>query len=180
MEAYFDNKNNVLNARIRISRDDSVVYSISTTFGLRGRKITVLRDDNPTIGGPAIVGIFHWKEGAFEIHGQKKMIKDMRRIEGGFLKKTHHWKWSSKRKEYQLKYEDGLWKATLDNNMLIAARFSVPARPHLFTKPEPSLLHLTKTALEKDEVFVIMAFIYSEVKRQDKTNSSSVNGGIGW
>lgn len=62
-------------------------------------------------------------------------------------------------------------KATLDNNMLIAARFSVPSRPHLFTKPEPSMLHLTKTALEEDEVFLIMVFIFSEVKRQDKTVS---------
>lgn len=82
--------------------------------------------------------------------------------------------------------------------MLIAARFLVPFRPYLFSKPEPPLLHLTKTALEEDEVFMILIFIYSEVKRQDKTvslrydslgsneiincfqNSSSSNGGVGW
>jgi hypothetical protein len=60
-------------------------------------------------------------------------------------------------------------QATLDHNMVVAARFSVPFRPHLFRKPQPSMLHLTKTALEEDEVFLIMVFIFSEIKRQDKT-----------
>lgn len=87
MEAYFDNKMNVLNACIRISRDNSAIYSITTTFGLRGRKITVLRDENPSIGGPAVVGIIHWKEGAVEIFGQKKKITNVKRTEGSFLKK---------------------------------------------------------------------------------------------
>lgn len=87
MEAYFDNKTNVLNARIRISRDNSAIYSITTTFGLRGRKITVLQDENPSVGGPTVVGIIHWKEGAVEIFGQRKKITDIKRTEGGFLKK---------------------------------------------------------------------------------------------
>jgi hypothetical protein len=61
-----------------------------------------------------------------------------------------------------------LSQATLDDAS-VAAEFSVPFRPHLFSKPEPSKLHLTKTALERDEVFLLLVFIYSEVKRQDGT-----------
>lgn len=53
--------------------------------------------------------------------------------------------------------------------MLTAARFVVPSRPHLFSKPKPTTLHLTETALAEDEVFLIMVFIYSEAKRQDNT-----------
>jgi hypothetical protein len=87
MEAYFDDKTNVLNACIRISHDNSAAYSIKTTFGLRGRKITVLRDENPTMGSPSVVGIIHWKEGAFEISGHKKKVAEIKRTEGGFLKK---------------------------------------------------------------------------------------------
>ena len=52
---------------------------------------------------------------------------------------------------------------------MIAGRFSVPFRPHLFTKPKPTVLHLTQTALAEDEIFLILVFIYSEAKRQDET-----------
>lgn len=64
-------------------------------------------------------------------------------------------------------------QATLNTNSLVAARFIVPFRPHLFSKSEPATLHLTKTALQEDEVFLILAFIYSEARRQDRTVSST-------
>ena len=67
-----------------------------------------------------------------------------------------------------------LWmhrQATLDHNMMIAGRFCVPFRPHLFTKNKPAILHLTQTALAEDEVFLILVFVYSEAKRQDNTVS---------
>jgi hypothetical protein len=45
----------------------------------------------------------------------------------------------------------------------------VPFRPHLFSKSKPAVIHLTSTALAEDEVFLLLVFIYEEVKRQDKT-----------
>jgi hypothetical protein len=60
-------------------------------------------------------------------------------------------------------------QATLEHNMCTAGRFAVPFRPHLFTKSKPALLHLTKTALAEDEVFLILVFIYCEARRQDRT-----------
>jgi len=87
MDAFFDNHSNVLNANIRIARDSSIIYSLKTTFGLRGRKITVLRDENPVFGRPGIVAIIHWKDKAIEISGIKKRVSDMQRTEGGFFKK---------------------------------------------------------------------------------------------
>jgi hypothetical protein len=102
-----------------------------------------------------------------------------------YLCRSRHWKWAFGRKEYELKYNIEGWKvgipdsqngivteltqATLDDNTTVAAEFSVPFRPHLFGKPEPSKLHLSKTALQEDEVFLLLVLIYSEAKRQDKT-----------
>ncbi|TFK63924.1 hypothetical protein BDN72DRAFT_963606 [Pluteus cervinus] len=60
---------------------------------------------------------------------------------------------------------------------IVAARFYVPCRPHLFGKPAPTKLYLSRTALEADEVFLMLTFIYSEARRQDRTSSSS---DMGW
>ncbi|GLB38100.1 putative tyrosinase central domain-containing protein [Lyophyllum shimeji] len=184
MEAYFDNKGNILNARIRVARDHSAIYTLKTSFGgLRGRKVTVLQDENPgpplSPGKPACVGCIWWREKAVEVLGQRKAVREVRRTEGWF-KKTHYWRWSEDRKEYELRHEHEGWKATLDQGLSIAARFRVPFRPHLFHKTITPEVHLTKPALEEDEVFLILAMIYEEIKRQDRTNSSSVNGGLGW
>jgi len=182
MEAYFDNKGNILNARIRIPRDDSAIYTLKTTFGLRGRRVTVLQDENPPLspGKPACVGMILWREKVLEVFGERKAVRDVRRMVGGFFKKTRYWRWTADRNEYEVRHDDEGWKATLDHNMSIAARFLVSLRPHLFSKADPPSLHLTKTALEADEVFLILVMIYEEIKRQDRTNSSSSNGGVGW
>ncbi|KAG6855725.1 hypothetical protein H0H87_011599, partial [Tephrocybe sp. NHM501043] len=190
MEAYFDNKGNILNACIRSKRDKSVLYTLKTTFGLSGRKITVFLDENPAPGRTAHVASLNWRDKTFEILGQRRNLSDIRRTEGRFFKKhefivpgthvintyaegsdrTRHWRWNSERKEYELLFDDDEgWKATLNGNMSIAARFLVQLRPHLFGKPDPPALHLTKTALEADEVFLILVMIYSEIKRQDST-----------
>jgi len=180
MEAYFDNKGNILNASMRINRDHSAIYTLRTNFGLRGRKVTILKDDNPPFNGPSNVGAIFWADKAFEIHGQRKPIAEILRKEGRFFKKTRYWKWGTDRKEYQLIHDHDGWKAILNQNMSIAARFLLPPRPHIFGKADPPVLHLTKAALERDEIFLILLLIYSEVKRQDETNSSSANGGVGW
>ena len=87
MDAFFDNRSNVLNAHIRMAHDNSVIYSLKTSFGLSGRKSTILRDENPAFGGPCIVAIIHWKEKAFEISGIKKRVSEVQRTEGGLFKK---------------------------------------------------------------------------------------------
>lgn len=86
MEATFDNSTNVLNARIRSKRDESSMYSVTTASGLRGRKVTLLKDLNPIRGDMVTVGAIHWKEKMFEVRGQKKPLKEIKRREGRFLK----------------------------------------------------------------------------------------------
>ena len=87
MEAYFDNKGDVLNARIRVLRDDSALYTVKTTFGLRGRKITVLRDENPPLGRSAVVGCINWKQKTMDVCGSRKALRNVKRAEGRFFKK---------------------------------------------------------------------------------------------
>ena len=50
----------------------------------------------------------------------------------------------------------------------IEATFSVPFRPKLFGKAKPVVLNLSRVALAKDEVFLMLVFIYNETKRQEK------------
>ncbi|KAF7325881.1 hypothetical protein MKEN_00438900 [Mycena kentingensis (nom. inval.)] len=179
MEAVFDNKSNVLNARILAKHDQSVLYTVSTNFGYRGRKDTLLLDANPLPGTTSrTVGAIHWGDKTLEVNGHRKSCAELKRRAGRFYNRTRHWRWSQDRKEYEIIFEGEEWKATLNQNMLIAGRFYVP-RPHLFSKAPPTVLHLTKTALCEDEIFLILVFIYVETKRQDRTNSSTADPG-GW
>jgi hypothetical protein len=54
------------------------------------------------------------------------------------------------------------------DNSDIEATFSVPFRPQLFGKSKPVVLNLSRGALAKDEVFLMLVFIYNETKRQEK------------
>jgi hypothetical protein len=87
MDAYFDNNSNILNANIRVAHDNSVIYSLRTSFGLSGRKSTVLRDENPAFGRPCVVAVIHWKEKMFEVFGVKKRVSNVQRKEGSLFKK---------------------------------------------------------------------------------------------
>ncbi|EKM79534.1 hypothetical protein AGABI1DRAFT_128681 [Agaricus bisporus var. burnettii JB137-S8] len=72
--------------------------------------------------------------------------------------------------------EDDLFGGTIreeeDELEYAAASLSIPYRNHLFHKNKSPVLHIQPSSLLQDEVFLILVFIYSETKRQDKTNSS--------
>jgi len=52
------------------------------------------------------------------------------------------------------------------------ASLFIPYRNHLFHKNKPAVLKMKSKALLQDEVFLLLVFIYSETKRQDRTVSS--------
>jgi len=176
MEAIFDNKANVLNAQLHASHDNSVIYAVSTSQSLWRRTYTYLRDTNPAIGGDSIiVGAINWKKKTFEIQGQRKSIKDIRRKPKGLFNKTRFWKWSDDREEYEIVYHNQEeWQAffSAKDGGDIEATLSVPFRPQLFGKPKPVVLNLSRVALAKDEIFLMLVFIYNETKRQEKMNST--------
>ncbi|KAJ3766736.1 hypothetical protein FB446DRAFT_757242 [Lentinula raphanica] len=186
MEVRFDNKANILNARLLTTHDNSPIYATKTNFTFRGRDITLLQDTNPALAEQesVTVGAIHWKDKIIEVNGYRKKVSDLKEKKNGFLDKARYWKWSAGRKEYEIKYSNDEWTATLVKTDKTAAKvvgqFAVPYRPHLFTKPDPPLLSLTRTALVEDEIFLLLVFLYSEAKRQDDTNSSVGNGSEGW
>ncbi|KAK7018153.1 hypothetical protein R3P38DRAFT_2981525 [Favolaschia claudopus] len=150
MEAFFDNKTNILNTRICAKLDASELYTVETKLG---------------------VGAINWKEKTFEVRGEKRKYHELRRTKGNLFNKTRAWRWSAMRKEYDLSYSFEEWKAVLDDGVTVAGTFSAPFRPRLFHKFEAPVINLSSTALFEDEVFLLLVFIYEEVKRQDKTAS---------
>ncbi|PFH49398.1 hypothetical protein AMATHDRAFT_147696 [Amanita thiersii Skay4041] len=176
MEATFDNRTNVLSANIRTAHDDSVIYSIKTTFGLWGRKlVTVLKDANPLPDEPVIVGAINWKDHYFEIHGHRRSLSSLKRTSGKFLRKSRYWRWSPERKEYEIKFHKDEWQVSSSSeseDTPVVGRLSVPFRPHLVRKCKPAALELKRTALIQDEVFLILLLIYLEAKRQEQAVSS--------
>ncbi|TRM67818.1 hypothetical protein BD626DRAFT_106582 [Schizophyllum amplum] len=172
MEATFDNKTNLFNASLRSKVDDSVLYTLTTKSGYRGKKHTVITDANPAPGHSATAGVIHWKEEAFEIGGQRKPCKELKQVSGSLFKKVRHWQWASDRKKYEMRYEEETWKAFLLGELV--ATFYIPSHPKLFGKLKPSTLQMDSKALLEDEVFLLLAFVYLEVKRQEKTNSAAL------
>ncbi|KAF8878914.1 hypothetical protein BD779DRAFT_1553024 [Infundibulicybe gibba] len=149
MEAVFDNETNVLDAQIRVTRDNSVLYS----------EAYCPQDANPAPGDPRTAGVIHWRKRMFEVRGQRKPFSEIK-TKTGMFSSSRSWKWTSDRKEYSVTYELGQWTASLNNRKKPVARF---------TQPDPVILHLTKTALTEDEVFLLLILIYSESKRQDQS-----------
>ncbi|KAF9486052.1 hypothetical protein BDN70DRAFT_870566 [Pholiota conissans] len=174
MEAVFDNKANVLNAKLHATHDNSVIYTISTDQTIWGRTYTYVRDANPALGGdPTIVGVVNWKKKTFDVQGQRKAVKDIRRKPEGFRNKSRFWKWADGREEYDIVHCEEGWQATCTNTKEVEAILTVPYRPHLFGKEKPVVLNMTRVALLQDEVFLILVFIYCEMKRQEKINSAA-------
>ncbi|KAF7312472.1 hypothetical protein MIND_00260800 [Mycena indigotica] len=178
MEAYFDNKTNIVNARVCAVLDQAVMYTVETKFEFKGRFRTILRDENPVPGANAVVGAINWRDKSIEVLGHRQKLEEVRRKTGSLFNKQKFWRWAPARKEYELVYTHEEWKATIEDGKTIAGRFCIPFRPHLFHKSERPVVHLTSTALAEDEVFLLLVFLYEEVRRQDKTNTS-ISGGTG-
>ncbi|KIJ92944.1 hypothetical protein K443DRAFT_684900 [Laccaria amethystina LaAM-08-1] len=166
----------VLNAKIRTTHDDTVIYSVTTSEGLWGRRYTFLKDANPALGDSTTVGVIHWNEKILEVCGHKKSLKDIRRKPQGLIRERY-WRWSSDRREFVIDFQEDEWKVKINNskNVTVEGSFDVPYRPRLFGKTTPMVFHLSRKALAKDEVFLILVLIYSESKRQEKMNSA-----VGW
>ena len=89
MEVVFDNKANVLSAKLHTRHDNSIIYTISTEETLwRGRVVTYLRDRNPLSGADSVVvGAINWKKKTLDIMGTKRCFENVRRKVGEFGKK---------------------------------------------------------------------------------------------
>ncbi|KAH9485877.1 hypothetical protein JR316_0002792 [Psilocybe cubensis] len=174
MEAIFDNKANVLDAKIRTAHDNSVIYSISTDQTTWSKTYTYVRDMNPAgREDPIVVGIINWDKKTFEVNGHRKTLKEIRRKPRRFSLRSKLWKWSEDREEYAIVHREEGWQAMSTSKNQVEATLAVPYRPQLFGKLKPIVINLSRSALAKDEVFLILAFIYLEYRRQEKTEATN-------
>ncbi|KAK2464487.1 hypothetical protein APHAL10511_003466 [Amanita phalloides] len=196
MEAIFDNKTNVLDTHIRATHDNSVIYTVTTTFGFWGRKqVTILKDANPPPGESPVVGAINWKERYFEVHAHRKVLSEIKKKEqislqsvmNGFEKwdmtRARFWKWSPQAREYQVSFNKNEWQvltADSEDEKELVGAFSVAFRPRIIHKEKPLSLKLSRKALKNDEVFLILLLIYSEAKRQEESNFGPVTGAGAW
>ncbi|TFK33799.1 hypothetical protein BDQ12DRAFT_669934 [Crucibulum laeve] len=86
MEATFDNTTNILNARIRNTYDKSIIYNVTFTYLLWGRKSTQLKDPNPALKDSTsqVVGTIRWKEKIIEVNGHRKPMSELKKKAGRF------------------------------------------------------------------------------------------------
>ncbi|KAJ8092404.1 hypothetical protein PM082_023859 [Marasmius tenuissimus] len=119
MEVTFDNRSNVLSAKLHTTLDDAVIYTLETTYGFRGRRITILKDSNPAFtgssSGSSTVGAINWREKTIEVNGMRKKVGDLkkRKGRGGIFRNARYWQWGAERKEYEVKFKEEQWKATI-------------------------------------------------------------------
>ncbi|KAF9257840.1 hypothetical protein L218DRAFT_909998 [Marasmius fiardii PR-910] len=113
MEVTFDNKSNVLTAKLHTTVDDAVVYTLETSYGFRGRRITILKDANPAPGQSTTVGALNWREKTIEVNGLKKKVGDVKKRKGSYFRNARFWQWASERKEYEIKYKNEEWRAKI-------------------------------------------------------------------
>ncbi|KAK1223123.1 hypothetical protein PQX77_014010 [Marasmius sp. AFHP31] len=112
MGVIFDNKSNVLFAKRHTTLDDAVIYTLETTYGFRGRRITILKDSNPAFtgssSGSSTVGAIDWREKTIEVNGVRKKVGDLkkRKGRGGVFRNARYWQWAAERKEYEVKFKD--------------------------------------------------------------------------
>ncbi|PPR01042.1 hypothetical protein CVT24_000576 [Panaeolus cyanescens] len=87
-------------------------------------------------------------------------------------RKRRLWQWASDRTEYCIEHEDEGWRiSTTTSPRRTTGIFIVPYRPKLFGPMRPVTLKLTREALVKDEVFLILALVYEETMRGDRNVS---------
>ncbi|KAF9523729.1 hypothetical protein CPB83DRAFT_898508 [Crepidotus variabilis] len=93
------------------------------------------------------------------------------KVEKG-LKKREVWQWREGHDGYEFVHGDHGWEIINRSSSTTSGSLSVPYRPHIFGKPKAVTLELSSEALRKDEVFLLLAMIYSEAKRQEKTTET--------
>ncbi|KAF9043898.1 hypothetical protein BJ165DRAFT_1478586 [Panaeolus papilionaceus] len=143
--------------------------------------------------------MINWRNKTIDVGGQRKKIAEVRRkVPGWVMKKgkTRLWRWGPDREEYLFEHEDEGWQITTTTTTpstsnasptstpvpattpapTLAGLFTVPYRPKLFGPTKPVTLKLSRKALLNDEVFLILAVVYSEAKRGDKSNGSGTWG----
>ncbi|KAI4528519.1 hypothetical protein K525DRAFT_359127 [Schizophyllum commune Loenen D] len=159
------------------SSDADYTIHINTNYG-RIRKET-------TLVTSALSASIKWPERCLSIGAETHPISEVERkvyVEGR-LTTARAWKWG--KIEYELDYADGAWTAkdlSSSSHKTIIAYFR-SSRSHLFRKNEPARFVLERDVPPAELAFLLIALLYSEIRRLDVAQSgrsASEIGGAGF
>ncbi|KAJ7236605.1 hypothetical protein B0H12DRAFT_1026809, partial [Mycena haematopus] len=152
---------------IVVAPDGTVQYAITTTSGFLGRKATTI------VGASGVAGLIDWRGKVFVINGVQKEWNALKSREGVFSS-SRDWNWGNR--PFKLKYHStdySSYKATsLIGNDADTVRFTT-YRSRLFQENERAMIYFPYHMEEIERMFLLMAILQTEIRRQEvrRTNS---------
>ncbi|KAL1691343.1 hypothetical protein GGG16DRAFT_124990 [Schizophyllum commune] len=164
-------KKDILNSPI-LGDHGGIIYTTQSLKGFRGRKVTSL------IGGGALNGSstahtppasIQWRKRLIDINGQVMHVDSLKRRSRGWFSSARLWQWGAM--SHELHFSSGEWTARSSDGNTVATFF--PYQPRLFHKSEQAQIFLLRDLSPTETAFLIVVFIYMELRRQDKQRSSA-------
>ncbi|KAJ7181561.1 hypothetical protein C8R43DRAFT_1229406 [Mycena crocata] len=135
-----------------IDENGAAHYTMSTTKGFLGPKITTIT------GAGGIVGLIDWRQRIFAIDGVKREWKYLKSRSGGIFS--------------SLKYHNSQKELLATSSAIGTVRFTT-YRSHIFHDNKPATLHFPSQLQDETErMFLIMAILQTEIRRQEREQSS--------
>ncbi|KAJ7035851.1 hypothetical protein C8F04DRAFT_1096935 [Mycena alexandri] len=155
-----------------VGPDGGVYYTLSTTHGFRGRKITTIT------AASGLVGFINWRDDLFVINGVEKKWDHIRAKSGGIFSSEREWNWDGR--PYTLKYQNShkeLLATPKFNSVAGTVRFTT-YDVHLFHENDRAVLYLPHQMQDEIErMFLLMAILQTEMHHQDRQRGAR-NAGI--
>ncbi|KAJ7748386.1 hypothetical protein B0H16DRAFT_1725571 [Mycena metata] len=156
-----------------VGPDGAVFYTLTSTHGFRGRKVTTI------MAASGLVGIINWREDHFIINGVERKWDQIRARSGGIFSSEREWNWDGR--PYTLKYHHSnkeLLATPNFNSVAGTVRFTT-YDTHLFHENERAVLYLPSQMQDEIErMFLLMAILQTEMHRQDKQRGARNAGAI--
>ncbi|KAJ6471095.1 hypothetical protein C8R47DRAFT_1147850 [Mycena vitilis] len=156
-----------------VGPEGAVYYTLATTSGFRGRKITTIT------AASGLSGFINWREKVFIINGVQRDWDELKERSGGLFSSEREWNWGNR--PYKLKYHDShkeLLATPTTANVALTVRFT-PYHSHLLHDNERAVLYLPQQMQDEIErMFLLMAILHTEMHRQD-ANRNKRNVAVG-
>ncbi|KAL0955423.1 hypothetical protein HGRIS_001669 [Hohenbuehelia grisea] len=163
MDLVFDSKD-ITNSPIRSRHDNAVQFSVLTIDGSDGKSTKIHYGQTADVAA-----VIYWNHRLFEIAGRQLSFTTTKAHPEGFFvsSESRVWRWDGP--AYLVKY-DSKWEAKLELEEEHVATFA-PFKSHMFHDDEPA--HITiLPAAQRETVFFVMLFIYSECKRLEEAKDN--------
>ncbi|KAI4522812.1 hypothetical protein K525DRAFT_162006, partial [Schizophyllum commune Loenen D] len=154
-------KKDILNSLI-LGDHGGIIYTTQSLKGFRGRKVTSLIGGSSTSHTPP--ASIQWRKRLIDINGQVMHVDSLKRRSRGWFSSARLWQWGAL--SYELHFSRGEWTARSSDGNTVATFF--PYQPRLFHKSEQAQIFLLRDLSPTETAFLIVVFIYMELRRQDK------------